>query len=128
MRTAHLGTLSIVAATVCGLTCFAPVAAEPPAAPLPTDSGQYLVPPAIPYGSRITRTMRLLATSTPEHKHRVRILFYGQSITGGWTDIVLRDLPPVPQCRHRRRQPRHRRIPSAIVVADGRRGPVSVLS
>jgi hypothetical protein len=36
--------------------------------------------------------MRLLATSTPQHKHRVRILFYGQSITGGWTDIVLKDL------------------------------------
>jgi hypothetical protein len=48
--------------------------------------------PSIPFGSRIQRTMKLLATSTPEHKHRVRILFYGQSITGGWTNIVLKDL------------------------------------
>lgn len=39
-----------------------------------------LLPPAIPYGSRIPRTMKLLATSTPEHRHRVRILCYGQSV------------------------------------------------
>lgn len=32
-------------------------------------------------GSRIQRTMTLLASSTPERRHRVRILFYGQSIT-----------------------------------------------
>jgi hypothetical protein len=33
-----------------------------------------------PVGGRIQRTMRLLATSTPEHRNPVRILFYGQSI------------------------------------------------
>ena len=55
-------------------------------------SSEYLAAPSIPYGSRVSRAMRLLATSTPEHKHRVRVLFYGQSITFGWTDIVLKDL------------------------------------
>ena len=39
-----------------------------------------LLPPAMPYGSRLQRTMKLLATSTPEHHHHVRILCYGQSI------------------------------------------------
>jgi hypothetical protein len=39
-----------------------------------------LLPPAAPYGSGIQRTMKLLATSTPERRHRVRILCYGQSI------------------------------------------------
>jgi len=32
-------------------------------------------------GAGIQRTMTLLATSTPQQRHRVRILFYGQSIT-----------------------------------------------
>lgn len=32
-------------------------------------------------GAGIARTMRLLATSTPQKRNRVRILFYGQSIT-----------------------------------------------
>src|SRR5947209_1174440 len=32
-------------------------------------------------GKNVQRTMRLLATSTPEHRNTVRILFYGQSIT-----------------------------------------------
>jgi hypothetical protein len=98
--------MSIVAATICGLSFSPPAVAAPVLAPLPTDSSRYLVPPSIPYGSRITRTMRLLASSTPEHKHRVRILFYGQSITGGWTDIVLKDL--------------RRRFPIADIVAANR--------
>lgn len=33
------------------------------------------------FGEGIQRTMTLLATSTPEHRNPVRILFYGQSIT-----------------------------------------------
>ncbi|NOY81567.1 MAG: hypothetical protein GXP31_11270 [Kiritimatiellaeota bacterium] len=44
------------------------------------------VPPAADeaeFGKRIQRTMALLATSTPEHRNRVRILFYGQSIVAG---------------------------------------------
>jgi hypothetical protein len=94
MRTASLGTLRIVVSMLGGILASAGVLAQPPAvsAPSPADSREYLVAPSIPYGSRISRVMRLLATSTPEHKHRVRILFYGQSITGGWTDIVLKDL------------------------------------
>jgi hypothetical protein len=45
------------------------------------------------YGKNIQRTMRLLATSTAEHRHPVRILFYGQSITEQkWSDFVSQDL------------------------------------
>src|SRR5580658_8085434 len=44
-------------------------------------------------GLGIQRTMTLLATSTPEHRNTVRILFYGQSITEqGWWQIVAEDL------------------------------------
>lgn len=46
------------------------------------------------YGlSNIQRTMRLLATSTPRQRNRVRVLFYGQSITqSGWSRTVAREL------------------------------------
>ena len=45
------------------------------------------------YGRNIQRTMRLLATSTPEQRNTVRILFYGQSITEqNWAKIVADDL------------------------------------
>jgi hypothetical protein len=41
----------------------------------------------------IQRTMRLLATSTAAHPNRVRILFYGQSITqSGWSRTVAHEL------------------------------------
>ena len=47
------------------------------------------------FGSRIQHTMGLLATSTPEHRNRVRIIFNGQSITkqGWWRQVAdfLRD-------------------------------------
>jgi hypothetical protein len=44
-------------------------------------------------GVGIQRTMTLLATSTPEHRHKVRILFYGQSITEqDWWKRVADDL------------------------------------
>jgi hypothetical protein len=36
----------------------------------------------VDFGRHIQRTMRLLATSTPDDRHKARILFYGQSITG----------------------------------------------
>lgn len=106
MRTSGLGTLRIIVLTFGGLFSAAGVVAQPPAASTPSvaEGRQYLVAPSIPYGSRISRTMRLLATSTPEHKHRVRILFYGQSITNGWTDIVLKDLKA--------------RFPNADIVAE----------
>ncbi len=52
-----------------------------------------LLPPPIPYGSRIQRTMKLLATSTPEHRNKVRILCYGQSIMAqAWWRVVQADL------------------------------------
>ncbi len=38
---------------------------------------------AAEFGKRIQRTMILLAASTPEHRNRVRVLFYGQSIVAG---------------------------------------------
>ncbi len=60
----------IVASTLSG----APGAAEqfaPP--PPPEDISQF--------GAGIQRTMTLLATSTPQKRNRVRVLFYGQSVT-----------------------------------------------
>jgi hypothetical protein len=45
------------------------------------------------YGRNVQRTMRLLTTSTPEDRHTVRVLFYGQSITEQrWWKIVADDL------------------------------------
>jgi hypothetical protein len=42
------------------------------------------------FGAGIQRTLTLLATSTPQHRHPVRILFYGQSITrqDWWRDVA----------------------------------------
>ena len=46
------------------------------------------------WGRNVQRTMRLLATSTPEQRNTVRILFYGQSITeqkwAHWGEVNLR--------------------------------------
>ena len=94
----------IVAAVLSVITFVANCEAQPPAGAAGDDS--FIQRPSIPFGSRIQRTMRLLAGSTPEHKHRVRILFYGQSITGGWTDMVLKDL--------------HARFPNADIVCENR--------
>ncbi len=91
----------ITFATLLILSCLSNVEAQQPAA-----GNSFLLPPSIPYGSRIQRTMHLLATSTPEHKHRVRILFYGQSITNTWTDAVLKDLQT--------------RFPNADIVCENR--------
>ncbi|MCW8130635.1 MAG: SGNH/GDSL hydrolase family protein [Planctomycetota bacterium] len=63
---------------------FASAAEYPPLVP-PKDTAEY--------GKHIQRTMSLLATSTPEHRNTVRILFYGQSITAGtWHQRVEADL------------------------------------
>ena len=44
-------------------------------------------------GFGVQRTMELLASSTPENRHTVRILFYGQSITEqDWWKTVAEDL------------------------------------
>ncbi|MBW4464773.1 MAG: hypothetical protein KME07_04945 [Pegethrix bostrychoides GSE-TBD4-15B] len=44
------------------------------------------------YGSGISRTLRMLSSSTPVSANTVRILFYGQSITGQdwWLELVQR--------------------------------------
>jgi hypothetical protein len=85
------------------LSCVVVAQADQPPA---VDDASFIQTPSIPFGSRIQRTMKLLATSTPEHKHRVRILFYGQSITNGWTDIVLKNLK--------------KRFPNADIVCENR--------
>jgi hypothetical protein len=58
--------------------------------------GYFPVPPvkdASVLGVGIQRTMTLLATSTPAHRNKVRILFYGQSITEqDWWKRVADDL------------------------------------
>ena len=44
-------------------------------------------------GSKIQRTMTLLATSTPQKRNRVRVLFYGQSVTANpWWKTVAEHL------------------------------------
>lgn len=56
------------------------------------------IPPAPPsnleeLGENIQRTMTLLATSTPQKRNHVHILFYGQSVTAGrWTKAVTENL------------------------------------
>lgn len=65
------------------LSLFLLQAQFPP--PAPVDSSQF--------GGNIQRTMSLLATSTPDHRNTVRILFYGQSITKqDWWKPVAADL------------------------------------
>jgi hypothetical protein len=45
------------------------------------------------FGAHVQRAMTLLATSTKEHRHHVRVLVYGQSISeGDWWHLVERDL------------------------------------
>jgi hypothetical protein len=58
-------------------------------------------------GTNIQRTMRLLATSTPAHRNRIKILFYGQSITvQDWWKEVEADL--------------RRRFPNADLLCENR--------
>ena len=64
-----------------------------------------VLPPEVPFGSRIQRTMKLLATSTPKSRHRVKILFYGQSIIAqDWWKSIVAEL--------------QRRYPEADIVAE----------
>lgn len=52
-----------------------------------------LLAPPVPLGSRIQRTMKLLATSTPPHRNKVRILCYGQSIMAqAWWRVLQAEL------------------------------------
>ena len=64
---------------------------------VPQESRSYppLPPPADTdaFGAGVQRTMALLATSTPEKRNKVRVLFYGQSITEqDWWKQVAEDL------------------------------------
>jgi len=59
------------------------------------------------FGAGVQRTMQLLASSTPQQRNRVRILFYGQSITEqDWWKQVAEDL--------------RRRFPNADLVIENK--------
>jgi len=64
---------------------LAAFAEDYPAPKPPHDTSQY--------GKHFQRSMTLMATSTPEQRHTVRVLFYGQSIVGQqWHTMVVDDL------------------------------------
>jgi hypothetical protein len=70
--------------TLTCITCTTVLAAEYPPVQFHNTDG---------WGRHIQRTMRLLATSSPERRNTVRILFYGQSITEQkWAKRVEDDL------------------------------------
>ncbi len=74
-----LSTLSVL--PVLALLASLAMAQDYPAPAPPADTSQY--------GQHFQRTMTLIETSTPEHRNTVRILFYGQSITGAnWHPMV----------------------------------------
>ena len=80
----HLCKWSVVAILTLGLSALDGVAAEkafPPPSP---------VIPAGGFGAKIQRTMTRLATSTPDQRNHVRVLFYGQSVTRNqwWQDVA----------------------------------------
>ncbi|MDX1933115.1 MAG: hypothetical protein SFU56_10960 [Capsulimonadales bacterium] len=95
-------TLISFALSTVGGDAQTPTGDAPKPAPAPTDTLVHLRAdwPAVPppndpdaAGRGIQRTMRLLATSTPQHRNSVRILFYGQSITEQkWWEQVADDL------------------------------------
>ena len=90
-------TLEAVAALT--LVCVAAMAGGFPKPRAPRDASRY--------GQHLQRTMTLLATSTPQRRHTVRILFYGQSITvQEWWKAVEADL--------------RRRFPHADIVCENR--------
>ena len=96
-RTVAIGVLVVVvSSTLVGL------AGESAAFPPPKERGD---PGRL--GQGIQRTMTLLATSTPQHRNTVKILFYGQSITEQtWWKAVADDL--------------RRRFPHANLVIENR--------
>jgi len=70
---------------ICHLLALACLAGDYPAPKPAEDTSQY--------GTHFQRTMTLMQTSTPQRRHTVRILFYGQSIVGqGWHTMVVEDL------------------------------------
>ena len=89
--------LAITAAAAAPATSAAPatINAPPGRTQSPADAYPPPAPPEDPaaLGQGIQRTMGLLANSTPAHRNKVRILFYGQSITEqDWWKRVAADL------------------------------------
>ena len=84
----HLDIGPFLGCLLCALVLLASSSASAetyPPPPAPTDSSRW--------GEHIQRTMALLATSTPPRRNKVRVLFYGQSITEQeWTKLVADDL------------------------------------
>ncbi len=76
-------TFTVLAFTI--LLSGAALADDYPAPQPPKDTSEY--------GKHFQRSMTLMATSTPQQRHTVRILFYGQSIVGQkWHTMVVGDL------------------------------------
>jgi hypothetical protein len=94
--------------TKCNLLCLALIVLGLQPAVLGADHYPPVrFPDASGWGRNIQRTMRLLATSTAERRHTVRILFYGQSITEQkWARLVEDDL--------------RRRFPLANLIIENR--------
>ncbi len=75
----------IVVLMICGFVSTPAPAVDYPAPRPPRDTSEY--------GKHFQRSMTLIATSTPEKRNTVRILFYGQSIVGQrWHTMVAEDL------------------------------------
>lgn len=90
-RTARWWKTSLGQAAVWAILCVLGLSATaaPPAKTDPKIPPPAPLPESAEPGAKIQRTMGLLATSTPEHRNRVRILFYGQSVTvGTWSKEV----------------------------------------
>ena len=101
---------AVLTAALAVSVCHGTRAADAPT-PAPV-AGPAAYPPVVlpdttAWGRNVQRTMRLLATSTPERRNTVRVLFYGQSITEqAWSDAVAADL--------------RRRFPHADLVVENR--------
>src|SRR5689334_1428988 len=73
-----------LAASLLLISLWKPCAGAPPC-PAPTTA-----PPDPAQREHLRRSIALLQSSTPEHRHTVRILFYGQSITqqNWWQEVA----------------------------------------
>jgi hypothetical protein len=81
--------MRVLTALACGLLLVFPAHPQDkkPYSPLPPLADD----PS--FGANIQRTMTLLATSSPQRRNKVRLLFYGQSITEqNWWKLVAEDL------------------------------------
>ena len=91
-RTLSAVLTAALAVTVCHGTRAADAPTPAPVAG-PAAYPPVVLPDTTAWGRNVQRTMRLLATSTPERRNTVRVLFYGQSITEQeWSRRVADDL------------------------------------